>query len=119
MTRRADQFFIQQQLREMNFDEPAFAQGPALLGTQLESPEREQFDSTQEDVEEEEGSATSALDAELDASMGEEMEASGHLAQAPSAERCRQRNRAMQRERTRARREFRGPKNKHLSFPLF
>ena len=32
MTRRADQFFVQQQLREMNFDEPAFAHYPALLG---------------------------------------------------------------------------------------
>ena len=45
----------------MNFDEPAFAQRPALLGTQLESPEHEQFDCTWEDVEEEEGSTTSAL----------------------------------------------------------
>ena len=32
MTRRADQFFVQQQLREMNFDEPAFTHRPALLG---------------------------------------------------------------------------------------
>ena len=28
MTRQADQFFVQQQLREMNFDEPAFAHRP-------------------------------------------------------------------------------------------
>ena len=89
MTRRADRFFVQQQLREMNFDEPAFAQRPTLLGEQPESPEREQFDSTQEDVEEEEGSATSALDAEPDASMGKETEASGHSPRAPSAERHR------------------------------
>ena len=67
MTRRADWFFVQQQLREMNFDEPAFAQRPALLGAQPESPEWEQFDSAREDVEEEEGSVTSALDAEIDA----------------------------------------------------
>ena len=32
MTRRADQFFMQQQLKELNFDEPAFAHHPALLG---------------------------------------------------------------------------------------
>ena len=32
MTRRADQFFVQQQLKELNFDEPAFAHRPALLG---------------------------------------------------------------------------------------
>ena len=32
MTRRANQFFVQEQLRKMNFDEPAFAHCPALLG---------------------------------------------------------------------------------------
>ena len=45
MTRQADRFFVQQQLREMNFDEPTFAQHPTLLGAQPESPECEQFDS--------------------------------------------------------------------------
>ena len=119
MTRWADRFFMQQQLWEMNFNEPAFAQCPTLLGAQPESPEHEQFDSAQEDVEEEEDSATSALDAEPDASMGEEMKASGCSPQAPSVERCRRRNHTMQRECTRARREFQGPKNKCLSFPLF
>ena len=73
----------------MNFDEPTFAQRPTLLGTQPESPECEQFDCAREDVEEEEGSATSALDAEPDASTGEETEASGHSPWVPSAERCR------------------------------
>ena len=73
----------------MNFDEPAFAQCPTLLGAQPESPERKQFDSAQEDVEEEEGGATSALDAEPDASMGEETEASGCSLRVPSAERSR------------------------------
>ena len=87
MTRQANRFFLQQQLREMNFDEPTFVQHPTLLGTQPESPEREQFDSTQEHVEEEEGSAKSALYAEPDARTGEEMEASGRSPQAPSAER--------------------------------
>ena len=106
MTRWADQFFMQQHLREMNFDEPAFAQRPALLGAQPESPECEQFDSAWEDVEEEEGSATSALDAEINVSTGKEMEASGCPAWAPSADRRCQRNRTMQRECTRACREF-------------
>ena len=32
MIRRADQFFVQQQLKELNFDKPAFAHCPALLG---------------------------------------------------------------------------------------
>ena len=53
MTRWADRFFVQQQLREMNFDKPAFVQCPTLLGAQPESPECKQFDSAQEDVEEE------------------------------------------------------------------
>ena len=53
ITRWADRFFMQQQLREMNFNKPAFAQRPTLLGTQPESPECEQFDSAREDVEEE------------------------------------------------------------------
>ena len=98
MTRRADRYFIQQQLGDMNLEESAFTQRPTLLGTQPESPGREQFDSAREDVKD--GKATSALDAELDASTGEEMDASGHPAQSPSAERCHRRNRAMRREHT-------------------
>ena len=94
----------------MNFDEPTFAQRPALLGTQQQSPEREQFDSTQEDVEEEKGGVTSALDAEIDASTGEETEASGHPARVPSAERCHHRNCAMQRKWTRRMENFEGLK---------
>ena len=119
MTRWANRYFIQQQLGEMNLEESAFAQRPTLLGTQPESPECEQFDSAQEDAEEEDGEATSALDAKLDASMGEETDTSGCPAQASSAERRRWRNCAMCREHTRARREFRRPKNRCLSFPLF
>ena len=70
MTRRADQFFVQQQLKELNLNEPAFVHRPALLGTRPETPEYEQFDSAREDAKEDEGDATSTLDAELDASMG-------------------------------------------------
>ena len=95
MTRWADRFFVQQQLWEMNFNEPTFAQRPTLLGTQPESPECEQFDSTRQDVEEEEDGATSALDAGPDASTGKEMEASGRSPRVPSAERHCQRNHAM------------------------
>ena len=87
MTRRANRFFVQQQLKEMNFNEPAFMQCPALLGAQPESPECEQFDSAREDAKEDEGGATSALDIEIYASMSEEMDASGHLARTPLAER--------------------------------
>ena len=118
MMRRADRYFVQQQLGDMNLEESAFAQCLTLLGAQPESPEREQFDSAREDVKED-GKATSALDAELNASTGEETDTSGHLAQLPSVERCRRRNHAMCRECTHARREFRRPKNRRLSFPLF
>ena len=86
MTRWADQYFVQQQLGEMNLEESAFVQCPTLLGTQPDSPEREQFDSAREDAKEEDGKATSALDAELNASMDEETDTSGRLAQMSSAE---------------------------------
>ena len=78
---------MQQQLKELNLDEPAFMHHPALLGTRPETPEHKQFDSTHEDAEEDEGDATSILDAELDVSMGEETDATGHPAHTPSAER--------------------------------
>ena len=102
MTRRADQFFMQQQLRELNLDEPAFTHHPALLGARLDTPEYEQFDSTHKDAEEDEGNATSALDAKLNASTGEETDATRCPAHTPSADRCRRRNHALRRERNRA-----------------
>ena len=71
----------------MNLEESTFAQCPTLLDTQPESPKREQFDSTWEDTKVEDSEATSALDTELDASTGEEMDASGCLAWTSSAER--------------------------------
>ena len=119
MTGQADRYFVQQQLKEMNLEERAFAQCPTLLGAQPDSPEREWYDSTREDAKEEEGEVTSALNTKLDVSMGEETDASRHLARTPSAEQHRRRNRALRRECTRARREFRRPKNRRLSFPLF
>ena len=90
-----------------------------VLNQRPESPEREQFNSAREDTEEEDGKATSALDAELNASTGKETDASGHPARTSSAEQRRRRNCAMHRECTQARREFRRPKNRCLSFPLF
>ena len=119
MTRQADQYFIQQQLGEMNLKESTFVQCPTLLGAQLESPEHEQFDSAREDAEEEDGKATSTLDTELNASMGEKMDTSGRPARMSSAEWCCRRNHTMCREHTRPRREFWRPKNRCLSFPLF
>ena len=117
MTRRADRYFVQQQLWDMNLEESAFAQCPTLLGAQPESPGCEQFDSAREDVKD--GEAASAMDAELNASTGEETDTSGRPARSPSAKRRCRRNRAMRREHTRAWREFWRPKNRRLSFPLF
>ena len=102
MTGWANQYFVQQQLGEMNLKESAFVQRPTLLGAQPESPKCEQFNSAWEDAKEEDGRATSTLDAELDTSMGEETDATGCLAQTSSAERCHRRNLAMRRECTRA-----------------
>ena len=110
---------MQQQLRELKLDEPAFVHYPALLGAQPETPEYKRFDSAHKDAEEDEGNATSMLDAELDASMGEETDTTGHPAHMPSAHRHRQRNHALRREHNRARREFCRPKNRWLSFSLF
>ena len=87
MTRRADQYFVQQQLGEMNLEESTFAQCPTMLGAQPESPEHEQFDSVPEDAEEN-GKAVSTLDAKLDASTGAETDTSGRPAWTPSAEPC-------------------------------
>ena len=75
MTRRADRYFIQQLLGDMNLEESAFVQCPTLLGAQPESPGHKQFNSAWEDVEED-SKATSALDAELDASTGKETDVS-------------------------------------------
>ena len=60
-----------------------------LLGTRPETPEHEQFDSTHEDAKEDEGNATSILETELNASMDEETDATGHPACMPSTERHR------------------------------
>ena len=78
---------MQQQLKELNLDEPAFAHRPALLGARPGTPEHEQFDSAHKDAEEDEGNITSILDAKLDASTVEEMDATGRPARMPSAER--------------------------------
>ena len=59
------------------------------------------------------------VDTELDASTGEETDATGHPARTPSADRHRRRNCALRRERNRAQWEFRRQKNRRLSFPLF
>ena len=61
----------------------------------------------------------SALDTKLDASTGEETDATGRPACTPSADRCRRRNHALRRECNRARWEFCRLKNRQLSFPLF
>ena len=115
LTRRADQLFMQEQLRDLRITEPTFMHCPVLLGTCPENPDQEQYDSAWEDTKEDEGNATSILDSELDAST----DASGYLHHSVLADRCHQRNHALWREQNRACWEFRKPKNRWLSFPLF
>ena len=95
LTRRADQLFVQEQLRNLQITEPAFAHCPALLGDHPETPDQEQCNSTWEDAKEDEGNATSVLDAKLDASTGEEMDASGYLHCSALVDRRCQRNHAL------------------------
>ena len=99
--------------------EPAFTHCPALLGACPETPNQEQYYSAWEDTDEDEGDTTSVLDAELNASMGKEMDTSGHLGCSASADRCHWRNHALWREYNWALWEFGKPKNWRLSFPLF
>ena len=112
---------MQQQLKELNLDKPAFTHcpPPPLLGTRPETPEYKQFDSTWEDTEGDKGDATSAFDAKLNTSMGKETDTSGHPACTSSANRHRRRNHTLRRECNRACQEFRRPKSRRLSFHLF
>ena len=119
LTRWVDQLFAQEQLRDLRITEPAFMHCPALLGTCLETPDQEQYDSTQEDTEEDEGDASSVFNAKLDASMGEETDASGHSCHSALADRHCWRNCSLQSECNRACWEFLKHKNRWLSFPLF
>ena len=80
---------MQQQLKELNLDEPAFAHHPTWLGARPVTPEYKEFNSTREDTEEDEGNTTSALDAKLDTSMGKETDTTGCPAHMPSVDRCR------------------------------
>ena len=87
MTRQANCLFVQEQLRDLQITELALPHCPALLGDQPKTPDQEQYDSAQEDAKDDEGDATSQLDVNLDASMGKEMDASGHLCHSLSADR--------------------------------
>ena len=72
MTRWADYLFVQEQLRDLQITESAFAHHPAILGSHPETPNQEPYDSAWKDMEEEdEGNATSLLDAKLDTNTGE------------------------------------------------
>ena len=111
LTRQVDQLFLQEQLRDLWITEPAFAQRTALLGGHPKTPNQEQYNSTWEDTKEDEGNAMSLLDAELDASLDEEMDTSGRSHCSLLADRCCQRNHALCREHNRACREFHKPRN--------
>ena len=119
MTQQTDPLFMQEQLRDLQITEPAFPHHPALLGNRPETTDPDQYDSTWEDVEDDEGDATSQMDVNLDASIGEETDTSLHLHCSLSADRCRWKNHALHRECNCAQQEFSKPQNCWLSFPLF
>ena len=121
MTWWADRLFVQQQLRDLQVAEPAFLHCPALLDDRPKTLDLEQYDSTQdcEGDNDDEGDALSQLNADLDASKGEEMDTSGHLHWLLMAEGHHQRNHALCRECNQAQQEFCKPQNHRISFPLF
>ena len=111
MTRRADRQYVQETLRNMGnlaLDEPQ---------RQISMPEAGQYDSADQDPEEDD------LAAELDFDSEEyDTEATGNFGRSTVAERRRRRNRAMRRERARARRGFkRGGSSRrgNLVFSIF
>ena len=111
MTRRGDRHYVQEILRKMGnvaLDEPQ---------RQISTPEAGQYDSADQDPEEDD------LAAELDFDSEEyDTEATGNFGRSTVAERRRRRNRAMRRERARARRGFkRGgpPRRGNLVFSIF
>ena len=70
---------------------PCWALDRRLQSTNDSTPPRR-------DAKEDKGDAMSALDAKLNPSTGEEMDATGHPAHTPSADRHQRRNRALRRE---------------------
>ena len=50
MPERSPRLFVQEHLRDLCITEPAFTHCPALLGARPETPDLEQFNSTQEDL---------------------------------------------------------------------
>ena len=98
MTRQADRQYVQETLRNMGnlaLDEPRTRDEPQR---QISTPKAGQYDSADQDPEEDD------LAAELDFDSEEyDTEATGNFGRSTVAERRRRRNRAMRRERARAR----------------
>ena len=117
MTRRMDRHYVQETLRNMGnlaLDAPRTRDEPLR---QISTPEAGQYDSADQDPEEDD------LAAELDFDSEEsDTEATGNFGRSTVAERRRRRNRAMRRERARARRGYkRGgpPRRGNLVFSIF
>ena len=118
MTRQADCFFIQEQLRDLWVNEPAFGHQPALLGDRPETPDPEQYDSTHNaDGQGEDKDEDTTI--KLGGDLGARANVLGQSNWSSTTKCHHNRNHALQKECTRARHEFWHQWNRHISFPLF
>ena len=89
LTHRADHFFIQEQLRDLQVNEPAFGHQPALLADRLEIPDPGQYDSTHDpdgEGDDNDEDTTSQLGGDPGVSTGNETNVSGWSNQSPTTE---------------------------------
>ena len=101
MTLRADRYFIQEALRNMNLQDMPPRPGTPVRESHPASPEAGQYDSP--DMDDQEKDLTSQADFD---SEEEYIDATGHSGRSLPAEHNRRRNRAMRRERARAKCNF-------------
>ena len=101
MTRRADQYFIQETLHNMNLQDEPSCPGTPLRESHPATPEAGQYDSPDVDDPEEDLTSQPNFD-----SKDEYTDATGHSGRSLPAERNRRRNCAMCRERACAKCNF-------------
>ena len=101
MTQRADRYFIQETLRNMNLQDRPPRPGTPMRKSRPVTPEAGQYDSP--DVDDPEEDLTSQADFD---SEDEYTDATGHSGRSLPAERNHRRNRAMHRERAHVKSNF-------------
>ena len=117
MTRWADRYFIQETLCNMNLQDALPHPGTPMWESHTASPEAGQYDSPDMDDQEEDLTSQADFDSE-----DEYTDVTGHSGRSLPAERNHRRNRAMHRERARAKCNFRrggSTRGQKLAFSLF